>query len=287
MQHLLDRVVCSDAFDLFSQLPDASIDSIITDPPYGQGLDTWDKPIDIGRFLCESYRVLKEPGFLAFTMTMPYLEDWIVARRGSQFQHHEQIAWIKRVSGNYAKGLSRSFENILIWNKGKAKYFKTKGLYQDVKLPGVLVDAISLGAIDRYISHLRREIKTGIPVERASGINNELHKSRRNKPSFLAPELANFTTVWSFRPNNNNTSNPVDHPSVKPIPLLERLIDLLTPDDGLVFDPFVGSGSTFIAARNRRKHFIGGDISQTYIDLANKRLADPHQFDMFTSDDME
>lgn len=63
------------------------------------------------------------------------------------------------------------------------------------------------------------------------------------------------------------------HPTVKPIALMEYLIELVTPPDGVVMDPFIGSGTTAIAAKKLRRHYFGCDISEEYVEIARRRLA--------------
>ncbi len=62
------------------------------------------------------------------------------------------------------------------------------------------------------------------------------------------------------------------HPTVKPVSLMEHLITLVTPPDGVVLDPFVGSGSTLIAAKNLGYRYIGIERDADYVKLANARL---------------
>ena len=62
------------------------------------------------------------------------------------------------------------------------------------------------------------------------------------------------------------------HPTVKPLALMEYLIKLITPLDGIVLDMFMGSGSTGVACKNLNRKFIGIDLNKTYIDMAIKRI---------------
>ena len=62
------------------------------------------------------------------------------------------------------------------------------------------------------------------------------------------------------------------HPTVKPLSLMEYLIKLITKENQLVLDPFIGSGTTALACKKINRSFIGFEISQEYVDIANKRL---------------
>lgn len=82
---------------------------------------------------------------------------------------------------------------------------------------------------------------------------------------------------WS-RSNMGNTPDikrePVQnfHPTVKPIKLMEYLIKLITPPNGVVLDPFMGSGSTGVAARNLGFDFVGMELDQEYFEIAKGRI---------------
>jgi len=66
------------------------------------------------------------------------------------------------------------------------------------------------------------------------------------------------------------------HPTIKPIRLMEYLIKLVTPPTGIVLDPFMGSGSTGVAAHNLGFGFIGCEMNDEYIEIAKKRIANDY-----------
>lgn len=65
-----------------------------------------------------------------------------------------------------------------------------------------------------------------------------------------------------------------NHPTVKPVSLIEYLVRLVTPPNGIVLDPFIGSGTTVIACINMDKNYIGFELEKNYIDIAHKRIID-------------
>jgi site-specific DNA-methyltransferase (adenine-specific) len=77
--------------------------------------------------------------------------------------------------------------------------------------------------------------------------------------------------VWDI-PSERATR--VGHPAPFPVALPRRLIELYTYRDDLVLDPFVGSGTTALAAKKSGRHYVGFDTSPEYIELAESRLAD-------------
>ena len=64
-----------------------------------------------------------------------------------------------------------------------------------------------------------------------------------------------------------------DHPSPKPVALMEEIVEVCAPPNGLVVDPFAGGGSTLLAARNQGRRAIGVEIEERYCEIIAKRLA--------------
>ena len=65
-----------------------------------------------------------------------------------------------------------------------------------------------------------------------------------------------------------------DHPTPKPVGLMERMVACSTDDGGLVLDPFMGSGSTGVAAMNLGRRFIGGEVEPRWFDACCRRIED-------------
>lgn len=77
-------------------------------------------------------------------------------------------------------------------------------------------------------------------------------------------------TLWRI---SGSVASPASHPTVKPIQLMRYLCRLVAPPDGVVLDPFVGSGTTGIAALQERFRFIGIDKESAYVTIARRRIA--------------
>jgi len=279
---LMNRIHVIDAMELCALLPNESVDAVLFDPPYGMGIDKWDQPIEILPFLNEVERVLKPKGFCAFTTQMPMMIDWLVALRATGLRYKDHIAWIKRKTTTSMLEINRSHEELFIYTKGVSKYHQTKGKYTDVKLPGLLVDAATIASVATYIENLHVTIRRGEPPTMKRRGDESQHKSHAGhswmKEVMRSPEYVNFTNVWSFLPENLATlGGGHQHATMKPVKMWTRLIELTTPIGAVVFDPFVGSGTTALAARNCKRRYICGDQSPEYVAMARDRVRLPFE----------
>lgn len=91
------------------------------------------------------------------------------------------------------------------------------------------------------------------------------------------------TDVWEIPPAS---ATRVGHPAPFPVELPQRLIELYTYRDDLVLDPFMGSGTTAVAAVRSERHYVGFDTDASYIDLAEQRIAAERQKPVECSDSL-
>ena len=103
-------------------------------------------------------------------------------------------------------------------------------------------------------------------------------KSKKSKHTFNYAEMKEendgkqMRSFWTFTSPKKSEKSFGKHPTQKPLALLERIVLSSTNPDDLVLDPFVGSGTTGVAAITHGRRFIGIDSEQDYLDLAAKRL---------------
>jgi site-specific DNA-methyltransferase (adenine-specific) len=83
---------------------------------------------------------------------------------------------------------------------------------------------------------------------------------------FIRTGIDGRGNTYTTKPNKNH------HPTVKPIALMEYLVKLVCPVNGVVLDPFMGSGTTGIACKNLGRRFIGIEIDAGYYDIAYQRI---------------
>ena len=84
--------------------------------------------------------------------------------------------------------------------------------------------------------------------------------------------MKNQIGVWNFNYETRDVRNKNIHPAVFPISMANRVIQQFTHRGELVLDPFVGSGTTLVAAQDLERNAIGVDLKQEYTDLANSRV---------------
>ncbi len=112
----------------------------------------------------------------------------------------------------------------------------------------------SKGRFDRARNGKQRELD-GLP-----------HKSTLTADEFMEATL----DLWRIDPES---ARRVQHPAPFPIELPRRLIDLYTYEDDLVLDPFLGSGSTLVAAARTGRRGVGYDLDPEYVEIARQRVA--------------
>lgn len=97
------------------------------------------------------------------------------------------------------------------------------------------------------------------------------------RPHYWNDKFNTHMTVWRINFEQGN-----DHPAPFPEALIEPLIMASCPDDGIVFDPFMGSGTTAVVAQKNGRRYIGAEISPKYVEMARARLIQLYTLPMFT-----
>ena len=87
--------------------------------------------------------------------------------------------------------------------------------------------------------------------------------------------MKNQIGVWQFSYEPRDIRDKKIHPAVFPLAMANRVIEQFTHKGELVFDPFVGVGTTLLAAQDLERNAVGFDLKQEYVDFSNARIADP------------
>jgi site-specific DNA-methyltransferase (adenine-specific) len=277
------------------ELPDNSVDFITIDPPYtdGKGNDVLaghkiQTVLDLDLIAKELYRVAKPNTFYAFFGQMPTIISWYNAAVKAGFKFRIDIVWAKKkggLGGNLQ--LKRSHELIYICSKGNPNYAKTKGIYSDVSQALIEYNLMDIETIFRRMSEYEYFFKNGkerLIHNSNTKVNDNYFYEKIGFKKKLKTERAAvinekcFNSFWAFATHNTSKykkeETNINHPTVKPIPLLERLIELCTPEDKdvLVLDCFLGSGTTALACQNTNRNFLGFELDKTYYEICLDRI---------------
>lgn len=221
------------------ELPNGSVDLILTDPPYGLTACKWDKTVSLTQLWQEYKRIIKKHGAIVIFGKEPFTSELITSNRKG-FKH--KWVWDKRQSGSFqlAKYMPLQItEDIVVFsgNGERVNYYPQmrKGVYR--KRGGAKATNKAMGK--------------GFVV----GFQNY---SDEYYPT-------NLLQVSSLRKNRL-------HPTEKPIALLEYLIKTYSYEGEIVLDTFLGSGSTAVACINTHRNYIGYELEREFCEIAENRI---------------
>ena len=269
-----NNVVCADCLETLKKMKTEKIDLIYLDPPFFtqniQSLvsskknakfsfcDKWKDMDEYLKFmevrLEECKRVLKDTGSIFVHCdrnASHYLKVLLDKIFGTQYFQSEIIWFYKRWS-NSKKGLLNNHQVILFYSK--TSNFKFNRIYTDYS-ETTNVDQI----LQDRIKDKNGKSKYKIDENGESVIG----KSKKGVP---------LSDVWEIPYLNPKAKERVGYPTQKPLILLEQIIKLVTEEGDIVLDPFVGSGTTVVAAKMLKRGYLGIDISQEAVDLTKERL---------------
>jgi len=239
--------------NVMPQIPDNSVDIIITSPPYNVGLgsnrfkkDKYDSYDDnmpyedylnwMDKLFTECYRTLKVGGRICINIgdgsngSVPTHADFTIRMRDK----HKFIPM-----------------TTIVWDKKQIGASTAWGSYQSPSCP-------SFPTQFEFIIVMAKETTK--------------HEGDKSKISIGAKEFQkNSRALWSFLPETRMMQE-FGHPAMYPEELPHRLIQHLTYEDDIVLDPFSGAGTTCAVAKKLRRRYIGIEMSQKYYDVSLRRL---------------
>lgn len=242
------RIYLGDALDALSLVPDGSVDLIFADPPYNIGKDfaglkdKWATSEDYLQWCYEWLQLclnkLKPDGaFYVMTSTqfMPYFDLFLRSR----LTILSRLVWTYDSSGVQAKKhFGSMYEPILYCVKDKDNY--------------------TFNAED-------------ILVEAKTGSQRKLIDYRKNPPQpYNTQKIPG--NVWEFARVRYRMEEYENHPTQKPVALLERIIRASSNEGDLVLDPFSGSFTTGYVAKKLGRRSIGIEIQEEYVKIGLRRL---------------
>lgn len=246
---MIDKIYTENCLDTMKRMPDNFVDLVVTSPPY-DNLRTYNGySFDFDSIVNELFRVMKPGGVVVWIIGDATING---SETGTSFRHalgfmdagfrlNDTMIWRKI---NPMPKLKRKryfdvFEYMFIFTKGEPKSFNP--IMQPVKVPG------------KFYDYTVKKISTGKErVAKSYTSNTERYKDN----------------IWE----NSIAHNKTNHPAVFPEQLvIDHILSWSNVGD-IVYDPFMGSGTTAKAAILTNRLWLGSEISEEYVDIAENRL---------------
>ena len=148
-----------------------------------------------------------------------------------------------------------SHEYVFLLTKSPRYYYDYDAITEPTK-------QVSIDRANRGVSNHHKNMK--IPGQ----VPHSMHKARAHGKGYSMPLRRNKRTVWTVSTNGYKGA----HFAVFPEKLIEPMVKAGCPPDGIVFDPFMGSGTVALVARNNGRNYLGCELNSDYVILANERL---------------
>ena len=232
----------SDALDYMKNLPDNSVNLILTDPPffvnfknsiYDDSENNFDELVP--KYYKEFNRILVNNGFAVIMVGLKNIHKWIQEgiNAGLTYKNIIAVRNFNNGSPSAKNNFGFQFQPILIFSKGSGRSFNK-------------VDFIPT--------------------------SEGWYKDKRNKnPKPYTYSYPNWIkSEWCFATAKNSRKNV--HPNEKNVKLLKFFIGLMTEENDVVLDPFMGSGSTLEAAKRLNRVYLGCDLNPKCYDITKERL---------------
>lgn len=265
----INKILLGDCGDVLKDFPENSVDLIFTSPPYAdQRRKTYGgvRPDDYVQWFLpkaeQFLRVLKPTGTFILNIKErvvngerhTYVIELILEMRKQGWLWTEEFMWHKKNSypGKWPNRFRDNWERLIQFNKSK----KFKMFQEAVMVP------VGDWAKER-LSKLSQTDLTRDESKVGSGFG-------KNVSNWLGRDLVYPTNVIHMATECFNRN----HSAVFPIDLPKWFIRLFTQPGDVVLDPFLGSGTTAIAAIQLARHYVGIDVNPEYVDLARARLAE-------------
>jgi site-specific DNA-methyltransferase (adenine-specific) len=239
---MLNKILLGDCYELMKDIPDGSIDLVLTDPPYNTSCLSWDQqPIDLPELWKHLKRVLKPKGAVVMTGSQPFTTDLINSNR----------TW---------------FKYCLVWEKDQPSNFlnakqRPLSYHEDI----IIFNVFTYNPLMTYAGNFSNQPQLG-------KYNGNVYGKAIGETTFN-PSLYRYPkSIMKFNKTKHNQINGGLHPTQKPFELFEYLIRTYSNPGETILDPFCGSCTTSIAAFNTGRNCISIEREEKYYKIGLERL---------------
>lgn len=238
--------------DFLKTIPDNSIKLVVTSPPYNIGKE-YEKKLDLNIYIKQQEEVIEE----CYRILKP---DGSICWQVGNFVKKGEIIPLDILLYPIFNKLDLKLRNRIVWHFEHGLHCKNRfsGRYETINW---------YTKSDKYTFNLD-------PVRIPQKYPNKKHFKGPNVGKKSCNPLGkNPSDLWTIPNVKNNHVEKTIHPCQFPVELIERLVLSMTNEDDWVFDPFLGVGTTIIAAIKNNRRGAGSEILQDYIDIAKERIS--------------
>lgn len=235
-----------DCLELMRELPDASVDMILCDLPYGTTACKWDAVIDLNEMWAQYRRIIRPNRAIVLTAAQPFTTA-------------------------LAASNMRDFRYTLVWNKLIGSNF-----VQAKRMPmRIHEDVLVFATGDRMPEYFPQMVKRDKPIKKgANGKSEAIPIARTEANAQYEGKVYDEKYPESIMVFSNRGSGDRGlHPTQKPVALMEYLVRTYTSPGETVLDNCMGSGTAGVACVNTGRNFIGMEMDAGYFAVAQQRIA--------------
>lgn len=236
---LESTIECGDCFDLMALLPAQSIDCVISDLPYGTTCASWDSRLPLGKLWEAWKRLLRPGGAVILTASQPFTS--VLVMSNLTWFRCEWI-WDKVNAANFANANRQPLKN----HESVLVFCEKQPVYNPQKVLGKKNHTQGSSAVNASETRLIR-----------GRVDDDLSGLKYPKSIQVFPKHSSQCGL---------------HPTQKPLDLMRYFVKTYTNAGDVILDPCCGSGTTCVAAKVEGRGYVGFDLEQKYVDIANQRL---------------
>ena len=230
--------------ELFPQIPDNSVDMVLADLPYGTTACKWDTIIDLD-LLWEQYkRVCKPEAAIVLTASQPFTTT-LIASNMKMFKYC--WVWVKNHATGHLNARKRPMkqtEDVVVFCNQTPPYFPQ-----------------GITPVNKVVTNSDSDCRRG-DGNKTSTVSGGLRKEYMQHATGYPRDVLNFVSA-----NGNK-----QHPTQKPVALMEYLVQTYTEPGQVVLDNTMGSGTTGVACVKTGRGFIGMELDPKFFEVAKQRI---------------
>jgi site-specific DNA-methyltransferase (adenine-specific) len=257
LKKCLNSIICTDCVEGMKQLPPNCIDMVVTSPPY-DGIRKYKGFIyDLHATGKEIFRILKDGGIAAMV-----IQDQTIDFAKTLTSFRTIVDWCDNIGFRlFETVIYRKYGSEGAWWKSR---FRIDHEYMPIFMKGARPQYFNKEPLKVKSKH-GGKVMTGSGSRRTDGRTNKTVTRKINESKCRG-------TVWDYLMAGDKDPLKRKHPAPFPDKIPYDFIQCFCPPNGIVLDPFMGSGTTAVAAKTLKRNYIGFEICPEYCKLAEKRI---------------